>query len=490
MVLTGPCLAIALCLVRLVPAAAPAPLTFDVDADAEATAVYHVACLADTLPCTKAAFTALWHGELRWSREDAEMLTAWQTIFTRVSDAAPPPTAAPYVGNTFALRPALQAQRQLLAALLDARSTADLQRRSRLDSADAARLRDVVHHFGRRLHPWWTARARRTERSRLTSYADRVEALLRTPALAALTRNVSAFVEADTHAHGSGMRVHLIASPAPQADAASATYIANHLVIEVTSATQVRGLAEVVAHETTHYLYDSASPESLIALMEPFARIGTPQAAAFYALENEALATAVQLAAGARLEGAAAMAARDNQETYRHGMIPRAAQGAWRALEAAVGDDASARTTLRAGFTESYIREATREFGADAERPSFVLTSLALLPTERAGRATAVFEQEIQPLNVAATNEWQQFSQVPLVFLIGHDQLREAFGKTYPDVPALANGVRGFAYRGLREKNASVFILSGTDEQALIDVVRAFARQPSLKSSGLLLTID
>jgi hypothetical protein len=135
------------------------------------------------------------------------------------------------------------------------------------------------------------------------------------------------------------------------------------------------------------------------------------------------------------------------------------------------------------------VREARLAFGDTMNRLAFRLSSVALLPTERAASAAHVFYDEIQPVTAAATDEWRLFSRLNLVFLFTHDQVGEAFAESYPDVMRHTDK-KAFAFRAPRANGASVFILSGIDATAVEEVIRAVARQPSLAPSGLLVALD
>jgi hypothetical protein len=158
-----------------------------VDVTLEATSVYHLACLADSLPCTRQVFERFWHDELQWTPADAEALTAWKSTFSGVSDRASAATPAPFVGNTFALRPKLQAQRELIAALLEASSAEDLERQTTLDLEQARALRKAVDHVSGRLSSWLA----KTARPRVRVDLRQAERLLHGPALSTLRRQRS-----------------------------------------------------------------------------------------------------------------------------------------------------------------------------------------------------------------------------------------------------------------------------------------------------------
>jgi hypothetical protein len=73
---------------------------FHCDASESANAVYHLACLAGNIPCTKPVFERFWRDKLQLKAADQSEFDAWTAIMTKVANAAPPPKPAPYIGNT------------------------------------------------------------------------------------------------------------------------------------------------------------------------------------------------------------------------------------------------------------------------------------------------------------------------------------------------------------------------------------------------------
>lgn len=454
-------------------------IQFSVDVSERATAIYHVACLGDSLPCTKAMFQEFWHQRLSWSPADQRQLDTWKEILIRVGKAAPQAGPIPYVGNTTALHPALAAQRQLIAALFGASTAPELRRRAGLSAEDAGGVFGAVEHFRRRLNPWWQSTGRRALPVDLRS----VQTRLRSRDLSRLISDLQKFTESVQPA--TQIRVHAIPVPVPSSNAAAATFAGSHVVVEASQELDAEEFSAVVLHESTHYLYDRSPTSRLTALMEQFAKIDTPQVSGFYALLNEAMATAVQLLAIERLGGGIGIDAMNDRDVYRHAFIPRAGRAALRALK----ESLAAGSTLSRGFIPSYIREVRLELGDDVNRPGFLLSAVALLPTEKTGVASSTFQAELQPINVVGADSWRRYSQLNVVFLITHADLVEAFASSFPDVTSLIN-TRGFAYRGSRTGQGSVIILSGVDARAVSDVIKALARLPSLSETGLLLKLD
>jgi hypothetical protein len=403
----------------------------------------------------------------------------WRLRWSPAQSDDPQAGPFPYVGNTAALQPGLAAQRQVIAALFDASRANDLQQRAGLSAEDAGRVFSAVEHFRRRLNPWWQSSGRRVVPVDLR----RVRAHLRGRDLSRLISDLEAFSESDYSV--TEIRVHAIPVPVPSADAGNATFAGNHVVVEAIPALDAEDFSAVVIHESTHCIYDRSPMSRLTALMDQFAKINAPQASGFYALLNEALATAVQLLAIERLDPGVGIGATDDRDVYRHAFIPRAGRAALRALKESI----AAGSTLYRGFVPSYIREVRLELGDDVNRPGFLLSAVALLPAEKTGDASSTFYAELQPVNVVGADSWKRYSRLDVVFLMTHDVVVEAFASSFPDIAALAK-TRGFAYRGSRAGQGSVFILSGVDALAVSDVIKALARLPSLPESGLLLKLD
>src|SRR2546428_371566 len=452
-------------------AAAPAAsLKFHCDGAESANAVYHLACLAGHIPCTQDVFERFWHDTLQWTAADQRELDAWTTGLKKVENAAGPPRAAPYVGNDRSVFPELDARRRIRRAAVESRSASDFRRRTRqwLSANEAARLHETIEYFRGRLEPWWEATGHKIVNSRVR----RVEKTLRSDKIVALTGRLSAFVEADAPA--SDIYVHLIPSPEARFDVATGTFVSNHLFMEVTEAATPDGLASVSVHEVTHYLYETAPADKRLDLMQQFVRAEVPHASAFYALLNEALASATY---GLLVE-------RSRTSNYRHTFISRLGRSTVPVLQEALAKG----TTLYQGFAEAYVREANRELGGDVTNPKFFLTSAAILPSDKAASAYQIFLREFEPVSVIKSDQWRLFPHLNLVFLVAYDELR-AFSTAFPDLASYTNR-RGFAYMGSRDGQASLCILAGADAEAIADVVRAFANVKSVSSSGLQLAID
>jgi hypothetical protein len=461
--------------------------TLHSDATELPNAIYHLACLGGQIPCTKDVFERFWHERLQWTPADQRELDEWTVGLGKVESAAGPLEAAPFVGNYRSFFPDLDAQLHIIHAALESGSFSAFQHRTErwLSLDEAARLHHAIAYFRGRLRPWWRTTAHNTVKARVRP----TEKTLRSAPVVALAGEVAAFVEAESPA--SDFYVHLIPGPEPKSDAATGTFLANHCFVEVTDAATPDGIASVGIHELTHYLYETAQAHRHLELMQHFVRAEIPQASAFYALLNEALATAVQRLLSERARGSHgangandADAAKSDDGEYRHLFIPRFGRSTAPVLKEALAKG----STLYQGFAQAYVREATRELGEDISNPKFILTSAAILPTDKAESGYQPFLKEFEPVNFIRSNHWRLFPYLNLVFLLAYDELG-AFATAFPDLASHTNG-RGFAYMASRDGQASIFILAGADAAAIDDVVRAFAKLQSVSSSGLVLSID
>jgi len=60
------------------------------------------------------------------------------------------------------------------------------------------------------------------------------------------------------------------------------------------------------------------------------------------------------------------------------------------------------------------VREANRELGEDVTNPKFVLTSAAILPSDKAASAYQIFLREFEPVSVIKSDQWRLFPHLNL----------------------------------------------------------------------------
>lgn len=453
-------------------------LTFHADATESANAIYHMGCLAGQIPCTKDTFERFWHETLQWTRPDQSELEAWIDGLRKVNRAAAPPPTAPYLGNYRSFLPDVDARLRIIHAAIESKSVSEFQHRTQrwLSKDEGARLERAVAYFRGRLRPWWRMAGHNAVKVRV----QQTQKKLRSDTTMGVAGEVATFVEAEAPARD--IYVHLIPGPLPKSDAASGTFVFNHCFMEVTDAATSDGIVSVSLHEMTHYLYETAQARRHLELMQQFVSSDVPDASAFYALLNEALASAVQgiLSERSSRRGEA----KPDDGEYRHAFIPRLAHSTVPVLK----DALAKKTTLYNGFTQAYVRAGTRELGGDIANPKFFLTSAAILPTEKAGSAYQIFLKEFEPVSFITSNHWRLFPNLNLVFLHGYDELA-ALSTAFPDLVSYTNK-RGFVYVSSRDGHARLCILAGVDADAIADVVRALAKLPFVARSGLVLSID
>src|SRR5438093_956399 len=117
-------------------------------------------------------------------------------------------------------------QTSILGSLLsrrpsESRSLAAFHHRTQrwLSRDEAARLQHAMAYFRGRLRPWW----RTTGHNAVKDRAQQAQKKLRSDTIAALSRDVAAFVEAESPA--SDIYVHIIPGPEAKSDAASGTCV-------------------------------------------------------------------------------------------------------------------------------------------------------------------------------------------------------------------------------------------------------------------------
>jgi hypothetical protein len=473
-------IAVSACCLALAASAIPRAYSpkFHCDASESANAVYHLACLAGNIPCTKPVFERFWRDKLQLTAADQSEFDAWTAIMTKVANAAPPPKPAPYIGNTRTFYPDVDAQHSVIRAAVESRSLSDFQRRARswLNGDDAARLQIATERVRERLRPWWQAIGQNAVKGHL----GQVHKKLRSQEISQLAGEVAGFVEADRPARD--IYFHAIPGPESDPNAANATFVWNHCFMEVIASATPDAIASVGMHELTHYLYDTAPAARHAALMQQFDQAEVPHASALYALLNEAIACAVQGLLAERTPKANESKADD--DGYPHSFIKRLCKSTVPVLS----ESLAKRSTLYQGFSPLYIRESNRELGDDVRDPKFFLVSAAILPTDTVASAYDVYLRELQPVTYIRSDRWRLFPYLNLVLMFAHDELR-GLSTAFPEVGSYTNK-RGFAYMGTRQGKASVCILSGRDAAAVTDVVKAFAKLTSVPPSGLVLSID
>jgi hypothetical protein len=455
--------------ISLQAAAPPVALRFHFETGESATAIYHLACLAGSVPCSKASFETFWHTKRTWTSADQAELDAWTAILRKVSNAALPLEPAPYIGNSAGLWPPVTAQHLVIRAALESRSLPDFQGRTWqwLESEDSARLYRAIAHFRGLLHP--------SGRKEVKALVPQIEKNMRKNGAPALAAQMARFFE--TKLPTEDVYFHLVPGPLFDVDSAKATPISNHVFMEAVSTAKPVPAASIMLHELMHYFYDNAPARQHAALMQQFAQSGDPEASSLYALLNEAIAVAVQ--------AILADTSKSTEDEYRDAFIPRLGRSTTPVLKESLAKGA---TLFQPGFVAAYIREANRELGADARDPRFVLKSAAFLPSEKGLAGYELFLKEFSPVSMSSGQEWQLFANQNLIFLTAYDEWQSLL-ESFPALPSFASK-RGFVYVDSGRAGRTICIVAGKDSAAIVEAVKALAKIKSLPKSGLVLSID
>jgi len=93
---------------------------------------------------------------------------AWQRLLASAGERAPEMKPSPLLINAIPMHPDGLTRRQVIAALIETRSAAALQRHAPgLNRADANELIGLVDRAERRLRPWWRAEGERSAKARI-----------------------------------------------------------------------------------------------------------------------------------------------------------------------------------------------------------------------------------------------------------------------------------------------------------------------------------
>jgi hypothetical protein len=450
---------------------ATAPLRFHYDANEFTNVVYHVACVAGRLPCTKPVFERFWHDRLQWSPADQAQLDAWLRIVDKLQGAAPKPAPAPFIPNFAGWFPSRIPLNRIIITAAEAGSSGAFRKQAvrLMTREDAGRMTAALEHFQRRFDPWWVATGKQI-----------AEALVRKLKrqkndLAPFASQVAAFMEAKLEKEEVFM--HAVAGPEPKSKDATASPVWTHFFIEVTDDATPDWITSIAIHELTHTFYDRAPAEKHLGLMKEFVDSKEPHAQGFYTFLNEGLATAVQGLLGEQR-------GEKDDDPYHHPYIPRLGRAAMPLLKEALAK----RSTLFSGFAEQYLRAGAEELKQDVTNPKFILSSVALFSTEKTDKAKAVYLEALPPWASAGPEDWKQFSELNAVFFHTYDEL-EHYVRQIPELGPLQRH-RGFAYSTPHGKKGRALFLAGRDAEALIDVVKRLAAVPSLPAEGLIFSIE
>jgi hypothetical protein len=448
-----------------------------VDASERVNSVYHLACLADSITCTKTVFDRFWNERLGWSEHDAAAVATWRDTMTKLTNSAPARAPAPLLPNTQRFHPGQAARTAAIVAALESRSARDLSRRSGglLDVDTAAAIERAVDHVQERLRPWL-----RTARRRIEPRVDRVATSARQGRFAETAAQMAAFLEAELPERA--LHLHAIAAPEPASQDFTATQLGNHFVIEAVDAVTPDDMVSGAVHELTHYIYDRAPAEKHRALIDEFVASGTASYAGLYTYLNEAIAISAH-ALHADKNGETP----DEDQAYRHPYIAPLGAAAAPLVRSAIGR----RTTLFNGFAAAYIAAGTAALGNALAEPRFVLAQVGVLLPSRGDAMRAAYFKTMLPQASAqfrSEDEVAAFPELNVIRFSRYDEL-ETLGERIAGIDAQRKH-RGFAYALPRGRTARMYLLAGRDDEAIIAVIERFASLQALPSGGLIVSLD
>lgn len=461
------------------------------DLNLRVNAVYHLACLAESIACTREVFDRFWKSRLSWSEVDQSALDTWRRVMAAVAAAAPPRPAAPFLANTPRFHPAQAARTRVIVEVIEAASAGDLQAKSKelLSQEDAAQLHGVVAHFERRLSGWFTTAAGMSAQRRIKLVDDAVKSRTFADSLA----RMAAFLQSKLP--GQDLYVHAIAGPEPSSDESSATQLGGHLLVEVVSGTDNEGIVSGAVHELTHYLYDCAPAERHRALIDQFVQSGSPHAPGLYTYLNEAVAVAAQ----AMHESPPTFAMinprtmtvmgfqKRKDDSYRHPYV--APLGA--AAVALVREAVARKRTIFDDFAARYIAAGTAALKGRVTEPQFTLAQVGLrLPAGGEAIRTTWLQVMFPHASAVFTGDRaaDAFPDLHIVRFVHYDDV-PASGLSIPDLAALVRH-RAFGYASPRGQRATTYVLAGRDTDAIMDAIRKLASLTALPSKGLVFTVE
>lgn len=265
-------------------------MTFELEGHAVPNLVYQLDCLAGIMPCSTAAFHALWHEQLGWSADDDAAIVRWRHLRQHFEGELheherPQPKTLVRVGDGSSGL----GERQRWAGF-DARGADDFVRLVNLVSAagDADRLGAIVRRFEPRFARWWP-----TVAPRIDTFARQSAELLRQPRITALADQALRFYETDA---GAGIRapIHFVWRPdlGGQHDT-HGQMLGGPSVVEILAGETAEKRMPVVLHELFHVFYARQPVAARARMLDAFAARPEPHALPALALLNEALATAL-----------------------------------------------------------------------------------------------------------------------------------------------------------------------------------------------------
>src|SRR5437899_3079787 len=130
-----------------------APVRIHVDVALFPSAVHHLGCLSERLPCSGEQIGHFWHQQLQWTAEDQRFLDQWKGTLKTVAERQARPPESPFMPNFAAYYPELLATNRILSAALASASEADFRKHATnmALAEEIAQLSASIGHFQTRL---------------------------------------------------------------------------------------------------------------------------------------------------------------------------------------------------------------------------------------------------------------------------------------------------------------------------------------------------
>ena len=440
-------------------------------------AVYHLACLAGSLTCSRSIFEQWWKTGLGWTATDESAIDDWRQTLKAVSDSAPPRPAAPMLLNAPQFHPSNVARELVLTAAIESPTSEAFSWRTRtvLSRPQADRLIGSIDHIERRL------KASRDDTATIERRLRRVQETAGRMQMPAMAAAMAAFFEAKLPS--SDIYIDAVIPPDPKSSAYSATQIGGHLVVEMVDSAEPADVVSIALHELTHYMYDHASREKHLALVGQFMGLDTPASTGLYTYLNEAVASAAQ---GVLLRRRGEH--EDPDKAYDHPYI--APLGA--ATVPLLDDALRRRGTLFSRFAAPYAAAGAAALGGKVNQPRFVLSQTAIMvsDSDEDRRLAETYLSTMSPQSSARMSDeslLKRYPELNVVRFARPDDI-DAVGLSAERDRLL--GHRAFGYALRRGRKAWTCVLGGRDAAAIRDAIAHLGELPELTSEGLLFTIE
>ncbi len=459
-------------------------LAFELRAGELDTLLFHLHCLAGSIPCAREAFRGFWKRELALNAADERALLEWRETLRRYRASLELDEDAPTRLNAPA---AWDLGDKLLLASLSASSLDELRRSLGLLLAphDAERLSAIARAFEPRFHAWWLragkgpaataarAWASLVSEKQLLPFAERVAAFYG-PALPEKARIV----------------FHVVLRPTVEGAVARSTASVweHHVVLEAEAEQPPEERIGAVFHELCRYFYWARPIDARLSLLGTFAFSPEPAALGLYSLFDEAVASA--LAHGLVAEHVlgterAALLLSGELGLHSDPYVDAAAKALVRPLERRLASGGR----LDAGFAKEYLRLTAEALGPRARSPRLLLkTRAVVLGDAKLSPLVDALDAAVRPIKSEvhlADETWplDRFPELGGVVFLRLPQLRHLeahpalFGPAaLAELRALAPTSRAFVFGLRRSPRTDLYVFAGADEAALKEALDAFLR--------------